>query len=78
MFPNPLPAAAAQAFAESDRNELHVRDVGLTAAAVLDPSSRPPTVWKSAKILDINLFHFSSGHLNKRLLREPLGSTVSP
>ena len=37
IFPCPLNAAAAQALSETDWDELHVRNVGMTAAAVLAP-----------------------------------------
>ena len=70
FFPAPLNAAAAQALSETDWQELHVGNVDMTAAAVLAPGIRPFAVGKPAKSIDINHFHVSSGHLNKRLLRE--------
>ena len=63
LFPTPN-GAAVQALAESDRNDLHLGNVSMAAAVVLAPGKRPFTVGKPAKILDINHFHSSSGHLN--------------
>ena len=59
--------AAAQALSETDWHELHVGNVGITAAVALAPGRRPFGVGKS---IDINHFHVSSGYLNQRLLRE--------
>ena len=70
FFPVPLNAAAAHALEESERHALYVSSVGMTAAAVLAPGKRPFTVGKHEKMVDINHFHFSSGHLSERLLRE--------
>ena len=64
FFPTPLNAAAMQALAESDSKYARIGNVSITAAAVLAPGKRPFTVGKPAKILDINHFHSSSGHLN--------------
>lgn len=49
FFRAPLNAAASQALSETDWHELHVRNVGMTAAAVLTPGRRPFTVGKSTK-----------------------------
>ena len=70
VFPAPLKAAAAQALSETDWHELHVGNVGMTAAAVLAPGRRPLAVGNPTKSIDINHCHVSSGHLNERLLRE--------
>ena len=69
FFPTPFSAASMQALVASDKNDLNVVKVGVTAAAVLAPGKRPFTVGKPAEILDINHFHFS-GHLNERMLTE--------
>ena len=68
-FPCPVNLAAAEALTDSDRNDVYVGNVGMTAEAVLAPGRRPFTVGKPAKNIDINHFPFSSGHLNERLLR---------
>ena len=64
FFPAPLNAAAAQALSETDRHELHVGSVGMTAAAVLAPGRRPFAVGKPAKSINIYHFQVSSGYLN--------------
>ena len=45
-------------------------NVRQTAASVIAPGSRPFSVGKAVKRIDVNTFHFSSGHLNERLLRK--------
>ena len=71
FIPAPLNAAAAQALSGTDWHELHVGNVGMTAAAaVLAPGRRPIAVGNPSKSININHFHVSSGHLNERLLRE--------
>ena len=72
FFPTPLHATAAQALTESDRTDPEVRHAGMTASPVLAPGRRPPTVGKRDRFIDI-ILHVSSGHVNKRLLRETAG-----
>ena len=68
FFPPPLNESVAQALDKSDWHALHVGD-GMTAAADLAPGKRPFTVGKPVKMVDINHFHFSTGHLGENLLR---------
>ena len=67
-FPPPLNDAVAQALEKSDWHALHVGD-GMTAAAVLAPGNRPFAVGTPDKMVDINHFHFFTGHLGENLLR---------
>ena len=53
-----------------DWDEPHVRNVGMTAAAVLAPDRRPFTVGKPTKYREIYHIFFSSGYVNGRLLSE--------
>ena len=73
FFPSPLDTAEAQVL---DAVDCHVPlvyetdNVRPTVASVIASGSRPFSVGKAVKRIDIDTFHFSSGYLNERLLRE--------